>query len=93
MLVGKSIQASDSTYLEGTELRNDFIKLNKVLRLFPEPTVSISSEKEMLDAILETLKALLAERLGIKKLTTTQIQVMYENLLPEDKKPIKVKLT
>jgi site-specific recombinase XerD len=93
MLVGKAIPMSDATYLEGANLKNDFIKLNKVLRLFPEPTVSISNQKEMFEAIMEALKALLAERLGIKKLTTSQIEALYEKLKPESDRKVKVKLT
>lgn len=35
MIVGKSIPSSDSTYLQGTALKEDFIKLSKVLTLKP----------------------------------------------------------
>lgn len=35
MIVGKSIPSSDSTYLHGTDLKEDFMKLSKVLTLKP----------------------------------------------------------
>lgn len=93
MFVGKAIPMADATYLEGANLRNDFIRLNKVLRLFPEQPTVISNQKEMFEAVMEALKALLAERLGIKKLTTNQIEALYEKLKPESDRKVKVKLT
>jgi integrase len=46
MLVGKSVSKDIATYINGVQLKQDFIKVNKVLRLFPE-NQSIEDREEM----------------------------------------------
>jgi len=80
MFVGKSIPMSDATYLQGTEIRNDFIKLNKVLRLFPETTPQATEKLEGLETAVKQLET---ENLGFKTridLLQKDVQTLKKNM-------------
>jgi len=65
MLVGKSIPSSDNTYLQGTELKADAEKLQKVLRLFPTNGNGKVGKLEELVISLEKENAQLKQRIEI----------------------------
>lgn len=106
MLCGKSVSADISTYLNGISLKNDFIKVSKVLRLFPPTTPQQSQRLEQLrDTILhqekeiislktrlEVMQSRLAEVEGLSKMIPEHEErlVWIENKL---KKKEKVKFT
>lgn len=91
MLVGKSVPVDMSTYIKGTNLKNDFIKLSSVLKL--KPTYQGNGKtKQALDLIFEVLKNLVAEKLkhsgdialGID-LAPTDWESLYEQIRDNQK--------
>lgn len=65
MIVGKAIPSADSTYLQGTELKTDAEKLQKVLRLFPINGNGKVGKLEELVLSLEKENAQLKQRIEI----------------------------
>jgi hypothetical protein len=62
-MCGKAIPESDDTYVHDAELRNDFIKVSKVLRLRPEVQGNgrVSNSEESIDLVLKALKKIIIE--------------------------------
>jgi len=78
MLCGKSISPDISTYLNGTQLKNDFLKLSRVLRLFPETTPQQQDQiKQLKDALIQLEKE--------NKTLKTRIEVLQEKFGELDK--------
>jgi integrase len=96
LIVGKSIPASDDTYVHDAELKGDFLKISKVLRLFPKP-VANGQTKQMLDVVFQVLRTLVEDKMkenGLMKITIPiDWQTIYEKLLPEEEKPEHVMFT
>jgi hypothetical protein len=94
MLVGKSVSPDIATYIQGAQLRNDFIKLNNVLRLFPKSPVVNGQARQMLDTVFQVLRALVEDKLreqGIilkkgltKKAVTIDWKELYKRIQPEE---------
>jgi hypothetical protein len=63
LMCGKAIPESDDTYVHDAELRNDFIKVSKVLRLRPEVQGNgrVSNSEESIDLVLKALKKIIIE--------------------------------
>lgn len=97
MLVGKSVSPDIATYISGVKLRNDFIRLSNILRLFPKHPVVNGQARQMLDVVFQVLRSLVEDKLreqGImKKTKPIDWNAIYEKLLPEDKRKVKVTLT
>ena len=96
IMCGKSVSMDIATYINGVRLKNDFIKVSNVLKLFPKP-VANGQTKQMIDVVFQVLRTLVEDKLkeqGLMK-TTRQInwQTIYEKLLPEEEKPEHVILT
>lgn len=53
LIVGKSIPTSDDTYVHDAELKGDFLKISKVLRLFPK---TIPQAEDILKKLENALK-------------------------------------
>jgi hypothetical protein len=47
-MCGKSVSVDIATYINGVQLKNDFIKVSNMLRLLPKP-VANGQTKQMLD--------------------------------------------
>jgi integrase len=96
LMCGKSIPASDDTYVHDAELKGDFLKISKVLRLFPKP-VANGQTKQMLDVVFQVLRTLVEDKMkenGLMKITIPiDWQTIYEKLLPEEEKPEHVMFT
>lgn len=56
MLCGKSVSPDIATYINGVQLKDDFEKINKVLRLFPETTPQASDRIKQLEEALTALE-------------------------------------
>jgi integrase len=96
LLCGKSIPASDDTYVHDAELKKDFIKLSNVLRLFPKIAVNSSNNmKQAVDTMMQVLRSLVEDKLKeqglMKKTKPIDWQQIYEQLLPEEQRKEKVK--
>jgi len=55
-MVGKSIPASDDTYIHDAELRKDFIKVSSVLRLKTQSGASNSEKVEQMEDAIAQLQ-------------------------------------
>jgi len=72
LMCGKSVPASDNTYIYNVELKPDFLKVSEVLRLFPKSVPHASDQiKQLEDAMTELEK----ENIALK----TRIQVMQKH--------------
>jgi site-specific recombinase XerD len=96
IMCGKSVSVDIATYINGVQLKNDFIKVSNVLRLFPKP-VANGQTKQMLDVVFQVLRNLVEDKLKeqglMKKARPINWQAIYEKLLPEEEKPEHVILT
>ena len=96
LLVGKSVSADIMTYISGVQLRNDFVKLSNVLRLFPKPQAVNGEARQMLDAVFQVLRSLVEDKLReqgmMKKTKPIDWQEIYQTLLPEEERREKVKI-
>jgi hypothetical protein len=63
LLVDKSIPADIMTYIQGVQLKNDFLKLSNVLRLFPKTQVVNGEARKMLDTVFQVLRTLVEDKL------------------------------
>jgi hypothetical protein len=94
-MVGKSIPPSDDTYVHDAELRKDFIKVSNVLKLFPVAPSIQSDVQKTLDVVMETLRALMEEKLKekglLKKTNPRDWLELYEQLKPESERRERVK--
>jgi len=95
MMVGKSVDKSIATYIQGTDLTKDAIKMSKVLRMEDTPQITTGTD-EIINTMLECLKELLRDKLTEKGLTfttvtTEQWETLYEKLLPTEKRKEKVR--
>ena len=63
MLVGKSIPASDDTYVHDAELKNDFLKISEVLRLLPK---TIPQGIEQIQNLENAVKQIESENMAFK---------------------------
>lgn len=65
-MVGKTIPISDDTYLEGLKLREDFVKLGRVLRLKPTTNANgrIGSMEEFTQMLARALMKLVEQERG-----------------------------
>lgn len=94
LLVGKSVSADIMTYISGIQLRNDFIKLSNVLRLFPRPQAVNGEARKMLDSVFQVLRALVEDKLReqglMKKTKPIDWQKLYETIIPEEQRREKV---
>lgn len=70
MLCGKSVSPDIATYVNGVQLKQDFSKINKVLRLFPEVT----------NAKTEDLKQAIIALEKENKTLKTRIEVLQQRL-------------
>jgi hypothetical protein len=63
LMCGKAIPESDDTYVHDAELKNDFIKVSKVLRLRPEVQGNgrVGNLEESIDLVLKALKKIIIE--------------------------------
>jgi site-specific recombinase XerD len=62
MLVGKAVSPDIATYISGIQLKNDFLKVSSILKLFPKPIVN-GQNKQLLDTVFEVLRALVEDKL------------------------------
>lgn len=73
LMCGKAIPASDDTYIHDVELQPDFLKISKVLRLFPRSTPEAQDEmKELKEAFQHVEKE--------NRIAKTRIDLMQKNL-------------
>jgi integrase len=63
LMCGKSIPASDDTYVHDAELRNDFTKLSNTLKLYPKTTADQTDLKKSIDLIFQVLRSLVEDKL------------------------------
>jgi len=63
LMCGKAIPTSDDVYVHDAELKNDFIKVSKVLRLRPEVQGNgrVGNLEESIDLVLKALKKIIIE--------------------------------
>jgi site-specific recombinase XerD len=96
MLVGKSVSPDIATYIQGAQLRNDFIKLNNILRLFPKHPVVNGQARAMLDTVFQVLRALVEEKLReqgmLKRVKAIDWNEIYQKVLPENERKEKVQI-
>lgn len=96
LMVGKSIPASDDTYIHDAELRKDFIKVSNVLKLFPVALSTQSDVQKTLDTVLEVLRALMEDackQKGLLKKTKPRDWLMlYESIQPESERRERIKI-
>ena len=90
MLTGKSIPSSDSTYLQGTELKADFDKLHKVLTLKPSNGNGKITNLETLVLSLEKENFELKQRVELLQKNFEGMQKMMDRIA--DKLGIKVEV-
>lgn len=92
LMCGKSIPASDDTYVHDAELKNDFTKLSNTLRLFPKTTAESTDLKKSIDLIFQVLRSLVEDKLkeegfkadsAIPLKSKTQWQKLYKQLTQE----------
>lgn len=76
-MCGKSIPASDDTYVHDAELKNDFVKISGLLRLFPKVT---TGEADKVKRLENALIALEKENTNLK----TRIEVLQQRLEEHD---------
>jgi integrase len=90
LMVGKSIPASDDTYVHDAELRKDFIKVSNVLKLFPVAPSAQSDVQKTLDTVMEVLRALMEDACKqkglLKKTKTVDWLELHERLKPESER-------
>lgn len=95
LMVGKSIPASDDTYIHDAELRKDFIRVSNVLKLFPVALSTQSDVQKTLDTVMEVLRALMEDackQKGLLKKTRTRDWLkLYEVIQPESERKERVK--
>jgi predicted nucleic acid-binding Zn-ribbon protein len=77
LICGKSIPASDDTYIHDAELKDDFIKISKVLRLFPKNTPAQADRVKRLE---DALFAVEKENTNLK----TRIEVLQQKFESHD---------
>ena len=96
MLVGKSVSPDIATYISGVQLKNDFLKLSNVLRLFPKPQAVNGEARKMLDTVFQVLRGLVEDKLReqgmLKKTKPIDWQEIYQQLLPESEREEKVQI-
>lgn len=96
MLVGKSVSPDIATYISGVQLKNDFIKLNNILRLFPKHPVVNGQARAMLDTVFQVLRALVEDKLKeqgmLKKTKVINWKEIYQKVLPEEEREEKVQI-
>ena len=96
LMVGKSIPASDDTYVHDAELRKDFIKVSNVLKLFPVALSTQSDVQKTLDTVIEVLRALMEDackQKGLMKKTKSRDWLkLYESIQPESERKERVKI-
>lgn len=63
LMCGKAIPTSDDVYVHDAELKNDFIRVSKVLRLRPEVQGNgrVGNLEESIDLVLKALKKIIIE--------------------------------
>jgi hypothetical protein len=88
-MCGKAVSVDIATYINGVQVKNDFIKVSNVLKLFPKP-VANGQTKQMLDVVFQVLRNLVEDKLkeqGVMSRTRpVNWQAIYEKLLPEEEK-------
>ena len=77
LICGKSIPASDDTYIHDAELKDDFIKISKVLRLFPKTTPAEADRVKQLEDVVFSLEK---ENKNLK----TRIELLHQKLEDHD---------
>ena len=96
IMCGKSVSADIAAYINGVQLKNDFIKVSNVLKLFPKP-VANGETKQMLDVVFQVLRTLVEDKMKenglMMKTKPIDWQAIYEKLLPEEEKPERVTFT
>ena len=94
MMVGKAVDKSIATYINGVSLTKDAKKMSNVLRMRQTPQVTAKGEQyieAMLDALRQLLKDKLTERgLTFTTTSTSDYENLYERLLPPQKRKEKV---
>lgn len=71
LMCGKSVPASDDAYIHNVELKNDFLKISEVLRLFSKTLPHVSDRiRQLEDAMIELEK----ENIALK----TRVEVMQK---------------
>ena len=93
MIVGKSIPSSDSTYLHGTDLKEDFMKLSKVLTLKPSNGNGKVTKLEEVVNSLEKENAISKIRIDLLQKTQTEQQKQIEEMRIEYKELYAKKLS
>jgi len=96
LMVGKSIPASDDTYVHDAELRKDFIKVSNVLKLFPVALSTQSDVQKTLDTVIEVLRALMEDACKqkglLKKTKSVNWLELLEKLKPESERKERVQI-
>lgn len=94
LMVGKSIPASDDTYVHDAELRKDFTKVSNVLKLFPVALSAQSEFQKTLDTVMDARRALLEDackqRELLKKTKPTDWLKLFESIQPQSERKEKV---
>ena len=73
MFCGKAVSKDIATYVNGVQLKDDFVKVSKVLRLFPETTLHNANKmKQLEDTILQQEKEIISLK--------TRLEVMQSRL-------------
>jgi integrase len=89
LMCGKAIPASDDTYIHDAELKNDFIKISEVLRLFPK-TIPQAEDKimQMETAIgqLENENMAFKTRIDLLQKDFQKLKKTVEKLYPREVK-------
>lgn len=67
LLVGKAVEKSIATYINGVQLKEDFLKISNVLRINePQPNPKMPSLEEAVELVMQVQKEELLEK--VKKL-------------------------
>jgi integrase len=94
LMVGKSIPISDETYIHDVELKNDFVKVSNVLKLFPVAPSTQSDVQKTLDTVIEVLRALMEDACKqkglLKKTKPANWLELLEKLKPENERKERV---
>jgi integrase len=89
LMCGKSIPASDDTYVHDAELKNDFAKISGVLRLFPKTTPQAEDKIKNLEIAvgqLENENVAFKTRIDLLQKDFQQLKVTVDKLYPRQLK-------
>jgi integrase len=95
LMCGKAIPESDDTYVHDAELRNDFIKVSKVLRLKPEVQgngriTDLQKENEELRNVMKVIAKFVSEEMRKQRLAQKPSKESLKELMKRTKEDLEV---